>query len=120
MALRTLYELFKADYVDALSLIVFNGWVKSVDKTTGNETNSCVLSIEANKEEFMKINLAQGDPKMHFKSMKGVSGSTLHSLTPVAPLLHLHREDSRFINSFAVADSLDTNSKSLGDEFGRL
>jgi restriction system protein len=108
MALRTLYELSKADYVDALSLIVFNGWVKSVDKTTGNETNSCVLSVEANKEEFMKMNLAQGDPKMHFKSMKGVSGSTLHSLTPVAPLVHLHREDSRFINSFAVADSLDT------------
>jgi restriction system protein len=108
MALRTLYELSKADYVDALSLIVFNGWVKSVDKTTGNETNSCVLSVEANKEEFMKMNLAQGDPKMHFKSMKGVSGSTLHSLTPVPPLVHLHREDSRFINSFAVADSLDT------------
>jgi restriction system protein len=109
MALRTLYEQFKADYVDALSLIVFNGWVKSIDKTTGDETNSCVLSIQANKEEFMKINLAQGDPKTCFKSMKGVSCSTLHSLTPVAPLLHLIREDSRFINSYAIADSRDTS-----------
>lgn len=110
MALRTLYELFKADYVDALSFIVFNGWVKSIDRTTGNETNACVLSIQANKEEFMKINLAQVDSKKCFKSMKGVSCSTLHSLTPVAPILHLNREDSRFINSYAVADSLDTTT----------
>lgn len=110
VALRTLYELFKADYVDTLSSIVFNGWVKSTDKATGNDTNACVLSIQANKDEFLKINLAQVDPKVCFKSMKGVSCSTLHSLTPVAPILHLNREDSRFISSYAVADSLDTST----------
>ncbi|MDA8419540.1 MAG: restriction endonuclease [Desulfobacteraceae bacterium] len=110
VALRTLYELFKADYVDALSLIVLNGWVKSTDKATGNDTNACVLSIQAKKEEFLKINLAQVDPKVCFKSMKGVSCSTLHSLTPVAPILHINREDSRFISSYAVAESLDAST----------
>jgi restriction system protein len=109
IALRTLYEQFKADYIDALSLIVFNGWVKNIDKTTGNETNSCVLSIQANKEEFMKIDLAQVDPKTCFKSMKGVSGSPLHCLSPVPPFLRLIREDPRFIKTNAVVDSLETS-----------
>jgi restriction system protein len=110
MALKTLYEQFKADYIDALSFIVFNGWVKSIDRVTCNETNACVLSIQANKEEFMKINLAQVDPKTCFKSMKAASCSTLHSLTPVAPILHLNREDLRFINSYTVAEGLDTST----------
>jgi len=37
MCLRTLHELFEADVVGALSAIVFNGWVRSIDRATGKE-----------------------------------------------------------------------------------
>ena len=109
-ALRIMYELFQADQADAVASIVFNGWVKSIDRATGKETNGCILSVQASKEEFMAINLSHVDPKACFKSLKGISSSKLHSLTPVAPVLQLNRDDSRFISPYAVADSMDSST----------
>ena len=55
----------------------------------------------------MSINLANIDPKLCFKSLKGVGSSKLHSLTPIAPILNISREDKRFISSYEVAKELD-------------
>ncbi len=84
IALRTLFELFKADSIDALDLIVFNGIVKSIDKSVGKKVENCILSIQANKAEFMNINLTAVDPKTCFKKLKGISASKLYSLSAIA------------------------------------
>lgn len=105
--LRTIHELFHADIVGALAAIVFNGWIESVDKATGNDTKGCVLSVQAKKEEFQKINLARVDPKACFKALKGIGSSTLHSLTPIAPVLKINRDDRRFVASHGVTGELD-------------
>jgi restriction system protein len=89
-----LHELFKADVVKALDAISFNGWVKSIDKTTGKEANACVLSVQVKKEDFHSRNLENVDPKTCFKNLKGVGSSQLHSLTPVAPVLAISREQA--------------------------
>ena len=107
IALRTLHELFEADIVDAIDAIVFNGWVHSIDKATGQDCSACVISVQTTKEEFSKINLAAVDPKACFKTLKGVGSSKLHSLTPIAPILQIDRNDKRFVSSYAVADALD-------------
>jgi restriction system protein len=107
ICLRTIYELFDADSFNALSAIVFNGWVKSIDKATGKETNGCLLSVQAKKEEFQNINLNNVDPKVCFKALKGIGSSQLHSLTPVAPMLNISREDKRFIASKEVENQID-------------
>jgi len=108
--LRTLHELFDADAVGALSAVVFNGWVESVDKATGREAKGCVISVHVKKEEFQKINLARVDAKACFKALKGIGSSTLHSLTPIAPVLKINREDSRFVASHGVVGQLDERS----------
>ena len=107
ICLRTIHELFDADVANALSAVVFNGWVKSIDKATGKEVNGCVISVQTTKEEFQKIALANVDPKACFKTLKGIGSSKLHSLTPIAPVLKINREDKRFIASYAVAGQLD-------------
>lgn len=107
IALRTVHELFEADVANALDMVVFNGWVNSIDKATGKELNACIVSLQTKKEEFEQINLCQVDPKACFKSLKGVGSSKLHSITPIAPLLSIDREDKRFVSSYAVADGLD-------------
>ncbi|HMT93621.1 restriction endonuclease [uncultured Thiothrix sp.] len=109
IVLRTLHELFEADTIDALSAVVLNGLVTAIDKTTGNHTITCILSIYAKKEDFLKINLAQVEPKACFKALKGVGSSKLHGMTAVAPILNINREDRRFVNSYDVADSLDAS-----------
>ena len=70
-------------------------------------TSACVLSIQAKKEEFLLVNLANVDPKICFKSLKGVGSSKFHSLTPVAPVLAISREDKRFVASHEVVSQLN-------------
>ncbi|MGD7023606.1 restriction endonuclease [Rossellomorea vietnamensis] len=109
VTLRSLHELFEADTVNALDSIVFNGWVKSIDKATGQEVNACILSVQTTKQEFIDIKLEQVDPKLCFKNLKGIGSSKLHSLAPVAPILKIDREDPRFVSSYGVADSIGEN-----------
>lgn len=107
ITLRTVHELFEADRADLLIAVVFNGWVRSIDPATGHEKDACVLSLQASKDEFMVINLANIDPKLCFKNLKGVGSSKLHSMTPVAPILMIDKDDSRFTDSYDVAHELD-------------
>jgi restriction system protein len=107
ITLRTIHELFEADYINVINSIVFNGMVKSIDKATGKDVEACILSVQTLKQEFEDINLAQVDPKLCFKNLKGIGSSKLHSLTPIAPIIQINREDSRFVSSYNVADSLD-------------
>lgn len=107
VALRSIHELYSANQRGALESVVFNGWVESVDKGTGNRVNACVLSVQANRDEFAAVNLSQIDPKACFKNLKGVGSSQLHSLTPVAPIIQVDRQDERFVPSHEVTDGLD-------------
>lgn len=107
IVLRSIRELYKADIVDSLESIVFNGWVNSTDRATGIKVNSCILSIQTSKEEFLKINLLKVDPKICFRNLKGVGSSKLYNLTPIAPIISIDKEDKRFISSYDVSDDLD-------------
>ncbi len=110
IALRTAYQTYDADFVGAVDVVVLNGWVTSVDAATGQEATACVLSLQTTCEEFTALNLAEVDPKECFKKLKGVGSSKLHSLTPVAPVVRMSRDDARFVSSYGVADELDGTS----------
>jgi restriction system protein len=107
LTLRTIHELFEADVINALATIVLNGYVCSIDKGTGQEAIACVLSIQARRDEFMSVNLANVDPKVCFKQMKGIGSSKLHSVTAVAPIVSMRRDDGRFVSSYDVAHHLN-------------
>ena len=106
ICLRVLHELFRADSTRALEAITFNGWVTAVDPAKGKETTTCIMSITARREEFLEINLARIDPKACFKSLRGAGSSKLHSITAIAPICTISREDSRFVASHDVAETL--------------
>lgn len=107
--LRTLHELFEADEINAINSIALNGWVNSIDKSTGNEVDNCILSVHTNKEEFELINLANVEPKECFKKLKGVGSSKMHSLTAVAPVVKMNKEDSRFVDAYSIVDDLSSD-----------
>jgi restriction system protein len=107
ICLRTIHELFEADKANAIDMIAFNGWVEIVSKATGNKSNSCIISVQAKKSEFIEIQLANIDPKACFKNLKGIGSSKLVDITPIKPLILLNKNDKRFINSREVASTLD-------------
>ena len=89
-----MHELFESDQLGAFDSVVFNGCVTLVDRSTGFTSKACILSMQTMREEFLKINLAQVDPKACFKALKGVGSSKLHSLTPIAPIMEIRREEA--------------------------
>lgn len=99
ICLRTLHELFEADRHNHLERIAFNGWTESIDRATGQQVTSIILSVVAKKEEFRAINLEQVDPRACFKSLKGVSAASLVGLTPIAPVIEFEKSDKRFIDA---------------------
>jgi len=53
------------------------------------------------------LNLERIEPKECFKGLKGISGSKLYTLTPIAPILKMNKNDKRFISSYEVIKDLD-------------
>jgi restriction system protein len=106
ICLRVLNDLFRADTGAMINAITFNGWVTSVDPAKGKETTACIVSVTALRDQFLEIDLTRVEPKACFRSLKGVGSSKLHSITPIAPICTISREDSRFIPAHDVADTL--------------
>jgi restriction system protein len=118
IALRTIHEIFESDVIEAITTVVFNGIVTSIDKSTGKQAIACVLSVQAQREEFTSINLANVEPKACFKALKGVGSSKLHGLAPVPPIMQLQREDSRFVSAYEVANTLDSSFNLAAMDWG--
>jgi restriction system protein len=110
IALRSIHEVYESDQIDAVASIVFNGWVRSVDRGTGKLVTACVLSVQASRVEFQQIDLKHVDPKQCFKTLKGVGSSKLHGLSPIAPILQLNKDDKRFVSSYSVSGDIDQHT----------
>ena len=110
LALRTIHELYEADEITALDAVVFNGWVESVDPATGQRGESCIMSVQARRDEFLRLNLAEIEPRACYRALKGVSAAKLATLTPVQPILNLDTGDRRFVESREVAQELSEES----------
>ncbi len=110
IALRTVHEVYESDQTEAIAGVVFNGWVRSIDKGTGKPITVCVLSVQAPRSEFQGVDLRHVEPKICFKTLKGVGSSKLHGLSPIAPILQLNREDKRFVSSYSVVGEVDQST----------
>jgi len=112
LVLCSINELYKADYQKVIESIVLNGWVDTVDRGTGKDITSCIISIQTSREEFASLNLNKVNPKECFKKLKGVGSSKLYTITPIAPIIKMDKTDNRFVSSYEVIKDLD-DSKNL-------
>ena len=110
IGLRTMHELYEADEIEAFDAIVFNGWVDSVDPATGVQSESCIMSVQTRREEFLALNLAEIEPRACYRALKGVSAAKLATLTPIRPILELDTGDRRFVDGRDVAQDISADS----------
>ncbi|MDE8329051.1 restriction endonuclease [Erysipelothrix rhusiopathiae] len=116
LVLVVLKNIFISDnrynYVES---VIFNGFIETVDLSTGLNHSPFILSTEVKKSDFEIINLANIDPKEWFRKNKGISATKLTTLTPVAPIARINREDDRFVDGYEVINTMDddTNLASL-------
>jgi len=106
LVLRSIYKVFQWDINEYVESVVFNGFVESTDKATGKQINPCILSIQVSREEFVGLNLEMVDPKECFRKLKGIASSQLFTLTPVAPVLRIEKDDRRFVEGKFVVEGV--------------
>jgi restriction system protein len=121
--LRTLHTAIAATRSDAVSGAVVNGWVTYLDKATGTDKTSCVISVSTDRQKLEEVNLERVDPTECIKSLKGLIAGPLSQVAPVQPIFQLNREDRRFVESQAVLAEINatTNLAEIGwEEFEHL
>ena len=115
LSLRTIHELLEADTHRHIKAVAFNGSVRSVNPATGEEIQPVIISVFSERTQFEALNLELVDPRACFKSLKGVSASTLIGLSPVPPVMKLDKNDRRFIEAkdIDLGDSGSVNLASI-------
>lgn len=108
-AIAILHVAFGCDVGRHIERVTLNGWVDYVDKATGMDERSCILSVAANRSDIDRIDFSRVDPKECFKSLKGVAASKLIGLAPVAPLQRAIAPDNRFVPSEDVVSQMDAS-----------
>jgi restriction system protein len=106
-ALRTVHEIFEGVNGEHCSLVVFNGVIHGVDRGTGRDFEACIVSMQAERGQFLEFDLRRVDPRTCFRTLKGVSGASLSSMQPVRPIRVFDKEDPRFIEVDGVLDGLE-------------
>ncbi len=96
VVIRTLHELFEADVVRALDAVVLNSTVRARNPGTGHVETRCILSVRANRADFLGINLRQVEPRACLDSLGGVAGAKLAELRAITPLDAVDRSEDRF------------------------
>lgn len=109
ITLRTIYEAFYVDTKNEIKIVTFNGFISSINPSTGLMERKCILSIQVAKERFTQINILNVDPNSCFKSLKGVSAAKLITLSPINPILSFNKNDKRFIAERQVNTDQGTN-----------
>lgn len=107
ICIRTIYELFRTDYISEIKAVAFNGLVTNINSATGLEETKFIASISVGKEEFQTFDLTNVDAKATFKHLKGVSAATFVDLVPIPLVIKMDKTDKRFIEGRAVISGLD-------------
>ncbi len=107
ITLRTLHELFKADRMELLEMIVLNGYVTSVDKGTGRFVRTCLITVRTSRDIFTELNLQQVEPQACLAVLNASVSKSPSELAPVRPVLEFKMVDARFIEEDDILSGLD-------------
>lgn len=107
VALRTLHELFEADRLRHLDVIVLNGYVDSIDRGTGRPVRTCLITVRTNRDIITQLNLSKVDPLACLTTLNASVSKSPTDLAPVRPVLEFNMVDPRFIEETDVISTLD-------------
>ncbi|HKC65062.1 MAG TPA: restriction endonuclease [Pyrinomonadaceae bacterium] len=107
VALRTIHEVFEADQGNHLAVVTFNGFVQTVDPTTGRDVRPHLVSVRATKERFEEINLSRIDKRACLRNLGAQVSPRPEEQQPVKPLVEFNMVDKRFVEGSDVISELD-------------
>ncbi|TGN74989.1 restriction endonuclease [Streptomyces bauhiniae] len=107
-ALRTVYELFTSDSEGVVRSIALNGHVATIDRATGRSVHPCLITLQADRDEFKELVLTQVDPRACLKRLRSLISPNPYELEAVRPLVTFDLSKFRLMDGLDVVAGLDS------------
>lgn len=108
MALRALHVVFTADKNPIIDTIVFNGYVRAIEPSTGQPIAPHLITLRATRDQFASLILAQVDAVACVRRYFAADVSPHpEELQPVTPVMNFNMADPRIIDPADVISDID-------------
>ena len=108
IALRTIHEVFESDQDSHVEVVTFNGFVQTVDSTTGRDVRPCLVSVRTTKERFGDIDLSRIDKRACLRNLGAHVSSKPEERVAVRPIVEFNMIDRRFVPGSDVISELES------------
>ena len=106
--LRTMSELFEADQLGYLDLVVFNGFVQSTDPATGKSIRPCLISVRATRGQYTELNLKRINKLACLRNLGAQVSPQPSEMIAVKPVVEFDMVDRRFVEQGNILGNLDS------------
>lgn len=107
VCLRTIHEVLEADQGNHITVVSINGFVQTVDRTTGRDIKPCLISARVTKESFLKIDLARIDKRACLRSLGAQISPAPFECVAIKPIVSFDMFDRRFVEGSDVLAELE-------------
>lgn len=107
VALRTIHELLESDRPGYIDVVTFNGFVQTVDRSTGKDVRPCLISVRTTRERFLDMDLSRVDKRVCLRNLGAQVSPRPYETQPVKPLVEFDMVDRRFVEQSDVLAELD-------------
>ena len=97
IALRSIHEVLEADQANLIEVVVFSGYVNTVDLTTGKDIQPYLISVRVIRERFDELDLSRIDKRLCLKNLGAQLSPSPAEAQAVKPILEFDMVDPRFI-----------------------
>jgi restriction system protein len=108
VCLRTIHELFDSDQGNHIQVVVFNGFVNTIDPSTGKDIRPYLISTRVVEERFKELNLAKVEMKACLRNLGAQVSPQPSELMPVKPVVEFDMVDKRFVEDSDILSDLET------------
>ncbi len=97
IAIRTMHELFEADTDQHIGVVVFNGYVRTIDPDTGSDIQPFLVTARATRDEMAAIDLRRVVPMACLRRLNAQISPNPGELQPVRPIVDLDTVERQLI-----------------------
>jgi len=88
-------------------VVALNGYVDTVDSSTGRTVQPCIISVRTTRDEFGGLELRKVEPISCLKRLSASISRSPSELVAVKPIVDINMVDPRFIQEQDILSTLD-------------
>lgn len=108
IALRTIHEVFESDHRNHVMVVAFNGFVHTVDPTTGRDVRPCLISVRATRERFEELDLSRVEKRACLRNLGAQVSPRPDERIAVKPIVEFNMIDKRFVPGSDIISELES------------